>query len=310
MRGPEHSPGGRSPGAPHRGDCAPLAAKRQSARARTTPARSPARFYAGGPGDCKSPGGVQGRSPCKENSSQAPTAGEPGGGAPRKDIPAGPSAGRGGGVPAESDPAQAAGRPGALRAMLIGAALVLAAGLALCALSVPARAQVGGGFELTWWTVDGGGVTWLEEGTFTLGGTIGQPDAGPNVGGDFALVQSGFWHDDGGVTAVKLVRLAAFPERSHIVVAWETASEHDNAGFNLYRSAAPDTAGARLNDLLIPSESPGGGAGAAYAFRDETAAAGLRYYYTLEAVDTAGRPARFGPAAAGRWGAYLPVVGR
>jgi hypothetical protein len=58
-----------------------------------------------------------------------------------------------------------------------------------------ATAQTGGGYDLTWSTIDGGGGT-STGGGFELSGTIGQPDAGPAsgpmVGGDYALT-GGFW---------------------------------------------------------------------------------------------------------------------
>jgi hypothetical protein len=55
-----------------------------------------------------------------------------------------------------------------------------------------AQAQTGGGYDLTWWTVDGGGGT-LQGGGYTLMGTAGQPDPAPALtGGDYTLV-GGFW---------------------------------------------------------------------------------------------------------------------
>ncbi|HET9496461.1 MAG TPA: S-layer homology domain-containing protein, partial [Chloroflexia bacterium] len=53
-------------------------------------------------------------------------------------------------------------------------------------------AQVGGGFDLSWATVDGGGGTFSTGGPYSLGGTIGQPDAGTMSGGNFSL-DGGFW---------------------------------------------------------------------------------------------------------------------
>jgi len=53
-------------------------------------------------------------------------------------------------------------------------------------------AQSGGGFDLSWSTIDGGGATFSGGGEFRLGGTIGQPDAGVMGGGDYIL-QGGFW---------------------------------------------------------------------------------------------------------------------
>jgi hypothetical protein len=55
-----------------------------------------------------------------------------------------------------------------------------------------ALAQTGGGYDLTWHTVDGGGGT-VSGGGYTLMGTAGQPDAGDALtGGGYTLV-SGFW---------------------------------------------------------------------------------------------------------------------
>jgi len=45
----------------------------------------------------------------------------------------------------------------------------------------------GGGFDLPWFSVDGGGTTASEGGEFSLASTIGQPDAGTLSGGEFAL---------------------------------------------------------------------------------------------------------------------------
>ena len=46
---------------------------------------------------------------------------------------------------------------------------------------------------VTWYSLDGGGVTRVTAGGFALGGTIGQPDAGSLSGGAYAL-RGGFWH--------------------------------------------------------------------------------------------------------------------
>ncbi|OGO74348.1 MAG: hypothetical protein A3K41_02205 [Chloroflexi bacterium RIFOXYD12_FULL_57_15] len=48
------------------------------------------------------------------------------------------------------------------------------------------------GYTLDWWTVDGGGATSSMNGSYSLGGTIGQPDAGTSTGGTYAL-SGGFW---------------------------------------------------------------------------------------------------------------------
>ena len=47
-------------------------------------------------------------------------------------------------------------------------------------------------FEISCHTIDGGGEMFASGGGFELSGTIGQPDAGAMIGGEFELV-SGFW---------------------------------------------------------------------------------------------------------------------
>lgn len=64
--------------------------------------------------------------------------------------------------------------------------------LASLLLATVALAQSGGGYDLSWSTVDGGGYTWSEGGGYSLGGTAGQPDAGVISGGAYTL-SGGFW---------------------------------------------------------------------------------------------------------------------
>ncbi len=63
----------------------------------------------------------------------------------------------------------------------------------LIAGSATARNGPGPDFEITWYTMDGGGGTSTGV-TFTLSGTIGQPDASPieSTGGVYNL-NGGFW---------------------------------------------------------------------------------------------------------------------
>jgi hypothetical protein len=70
--------------------------------------------------------------------------------------------------------------------------------LTMLIIAASAVAQTGGGFDLTWSTIDGGGAMNITGGAFALSGTIGQPDAqsppgmsGPGAPG-FQLT-GGFW---------------------------------------------------------------------------------------------------------------------
>ncbi len=65
--------------------------------------------------------------------------------------------------------------------------------LGLCDIFAPQiHAQTGGPYDLTWKTVDGGGTTSAGGGSYQLGGTIGQHDAGTANGGAYSL-SGGFW---------------------------------------------------------------------------------------------------------------------
>jgi hypothetical protein len=71
--------------------------------------------------------------------------------------------------------------------------LLLALALMSLALliALPILAQTGGGYDLAWSSIDGGGGT-SSSGGYTLSGVIGQPDAGLASGGSYTLA-GGFW---------------------------------------------------------------------------------------------------------------------
>ena len=62
----------------------------------------------------------------------------------------------------------------------------------LAILGIPATGQVGGGFDLTWSSIDGGGG-FSETGNLSIEGTIGQPDAGVSSSGTLS-VTGGLWY--------------------------------------------------------------------------------------------------------------------
>jgi subtilisin family serine protease len=97
-------------------------------------------------------------------------------------------------------------------------------------------------------------------------------------------------------TAVELIRFEALADGPAVQIEWETATELNNLGFNLYRSDTPDGPLSQLNEALIPGQAPGPPGGAVYTWRDEAVLAGATYSYWLELVDTAGTPTLRGPA--------------
>jgi hypothetical protein len=49
-------------------------------------------------------------------------------------------------------------------------------------------------YQISWWTIDGGGVSAVTGGGYSLEGTTAQLDAGPQLsGGAYALI-GGFWN--------------------------------------------------------------------------------------------------------------------
>ena len=56
-----------------------------------------------------------------------------------------------------------------------------------------AQAQTGDGYDLTWNTMESGGRAAAADGSYSIYGTFGQPDANPSLtGGEYSLV-GGFW---------------------------------------------------------------------------------------------------------------------
>ena len=48
-------------------------------------------------------------------------------------------------------------------------------------------------YDLSWFTVDGGGAAFSTNGGYTLGGTLGQPDTGPVLANGGYTLAGGFW---------------------------------------------------------------------------------------------------------------------
>ena len=104
-------------------------------------------------------------------------------------------------------------------------------------------------YEITFFTIDGGGGT-SSGGSYTLSGTIGQPDAGAMSGGSFTL-EGGFW---GGAFAVQQVGaptlLIERDPLGNVIVSWTP----DVGGFVLQFS--DDLASPAWGDAPTTSQHP------------------------------------------------------
>ncbi|HSN77113.1 MAG TPA: SdrD B-like domain-containing protein [Anaerolineae bacterium] len=127
----------------------------------------------------------------------------------------------------------------------------------------------------------------------TQGQTNVTPNANPNAESNpIAGYDFGF---HGPPLAVLLASFDAAAQPDHVLVTWETVSEANNAGFNLYRSLTAD--GDRTLLGYVPSQAPGSTAGAAYTFQDFDVAGGQGYWYVLEDIDLSGATALHGPVS-------------
>ncbi len=78
--------------------------------------------------------------------------------------------------------------------------------------------------------------------------------------------------------AVDLASFTATAAADGVTLAWETVSETDNAGFNVYRADSDAGPWTQLNAALIPAATPGSAQGNAYTWTDGTPAAGTTWY--------------------------------
>ncbi len=142
-------------------------------------------------------------------------------------------------------------------------------------------------------------------GIYTVTLTVSDDDGG--VGQD--MLQVTVTHP----TAVGLVSFLAVPDPDGIMLRWETASELDRLGFNLYRATSPEGPYRSLNTAMILALRPGSPLGATYTWMDQEVSPGLIYYYKLEAMDTHGQATVYGPvqvsaATVPPFRLYLPLV--
>ncbi len=98
--------------------------------------------------------------------------------------------------------------------------------------------------------------------------------------------------------AVHLVSFTVTWQGQQVLLQWETASEIDTLGFNLYRRVLPSGADQRLNKDIIPAQ--GDLAGATYRFLDRQPPVVPAFSYRLEEVTADGNLLSFTPLPVAR----------
>jgi len=96
-------------------------------------------------------------------------------------------------------------------------------------------------------------------------------------------------------TAVDLLYFNGEYRKKGVVLTWETVSELDNDGFNIYRSREKDGVKKLLTPQMIVVQNPGALEGAIYKYIDTTAKTDRKYFYWLESVDLNGQTTMHGP---------------
>ncbi|MDX1614212.1 MAG: hypothetical protein R3300_07865 [Candidatus Promineifilaceae bacterium] len=79
----------------------------------------------------------------------------------------------------------------------------------------------------------------------------------------------------------------AIGRSAEIQLRWQTESELDTAGFNIYRSADQDGPFRQINERLVPSVT-GSAGGATYVYDDNNVEWGRSYYYRIEDIQLDG----------------------
>jgi hypothetical protein len=111
-------------------------------------------------------------------------------------------------------------------------------------------------------------------------------------------------------TAVNLSAFFARQYPGRVELAWETSSEVELVGFNLYRSEASAGDKLKMNQALIPGKSAGSLTGNLYDYQDREVEQGKIYDYWIELVMQNGSQ-EFGPVRASiSYRICLPVLGR
>jgi hypothetical protein len=86
--------------------------------------------------------------------------------------------------------------------------------------------------------------------------------------------------------AVTISAFGAQWQGNSVVVTWRTASELNNAGFNILRSTSANGTFTKVHNT--PAQF-GSISGASYSFTDSGVTPGTTYYYRLQSIDTSGK---------------------
>jgi len=96
--------------------------------------------------------------------------------------------------------------------------------------------------------------------------------------------------------AVELVSFTATPGDGLILLAWETATEFENAGFFIVRSLSQGGTYNRISPFILAEGD--GVTGSEYEYEDQNVTGGVTYYYKLETIGNDQVSEFYGPVSA------------
>jgi hypothetical protein len=183
-------------------------------------------------------------------------------------------------------------------------ALLIVVCLAFIAIyAYPGAAMESGSYKILSTVMSGGGAP-MSSTSYSMNSTLGQPSplmdpSDPPTSTSYDNYP-GFWYGAVIASTPTLIELTSFIATAFdrlVVLEWVTASEIDNAGFNLYRAEGENGDYVKLNESLIPADgSPT--EGAVYQFIDENVQNRTTYSYRLEDIDLNGKSTLHGPVKA------------
>lgn len=97
-----------------------------------------------------------------------------------------------------------------------------------------------------------------------------------------------------GLIAVELYSFNAEVSERQVILKWNTATETENMGFQIYRSQIKDGEFEKITEKIIPGAGTSGEAHT-YSYTDQDVQSGKTYYYKLADVDFAGNMKFHGP---------------
>jgi hypothetical protein len=174
---------------------------------------------------------------------------------------------------------------------------------------VPHYSNVGGAtFEVTLYEgsnnlifqyqdVDFGNASYNNGASATVGVENAEGDVGTQYSHNSAIISNNMaikFTTSCPSTAVTLVSFKGeATENGNVNLTWETATETDNVGFNIYRSRLKDGNYKKITAELIDAKGSET-EGASYSFEDTPPASGT-YYYKLEDLEYGGKTTMHGP---------------